>query len=209
MSVNETAKSRLLRVTLAVYLPLGGLGAGWAYFRGNSPFLAHPDPWLELSGPVAHGLSAALGLGLALGTIVLTRVWVSRFAWARELHVSFREVLGGLGGGAALVLALASGIGEELFFRAGMQPSLGWVLTSLIFGGVHVGPDRRFLPWTIWAVVMGFLLGGLYALSGSLLGPVLAHVTINAVNLSFIANHDPRGPQPTRAPRLVGREERR
>ena len=196
-------------MSLAVYIPLGALGAGWALFRGDAPLFHHPAPWLRLSNLFSHSLSVTLGLALAIGTVLLTRSWVRRFSWARELHLSFREILGGLGGVSILLIALASGIGEELFFRAGMQPSLGWVLSSLIFGGVHVGPDRRYLPWTVWAVVMGFMLGGIYQLTGSLLGPILAHVTINAVNLAFIARHDPRGPQPSKAPKLVGRNERR
>ncbi|MCB9591707.1 MAG: CPBP family intramembrane metalloprotease [Sandaracinaceae bacterium] len=209
MSVNDTTSRRIVKVTLAVYFPLGILGASWSILRGEGPFLGHPDPWLGLSGWTAHAAGAGLGVLLAGVTIGLTRAWVRRFEWARRLHLSFREIVGGLGGGAIVVLALASGIGEELFFRAGMQPTLGWVLASLIFGLVHIGPDRRFLPWTVWAVVMGFLLGAIYQATGSLLGPIVAHVGVNAVNLAHIVSHDPRGPQPSRAPSLVGHRERR
>ncbi|MBX3268929.1 MAG: CPBP family intramembrane metalloprotease [Sandaracinaceae bacterium] len=208
MSVNDTSR-RIVRITLAVYLPLGALGALWSLWRGDGPPLAHPAPWLDLSPGGAHGLSAGLGALLAGLTVLFTRAITDRFAWARALHQSFRELLGGVGGGAVVVLALASGIGEELFFRAGMQPALGWVITSILFGIVHVGPDRRFLPWTVWAIAMGFLLGALYQSTGSIVGPIVAHVAINAINLAHIVKHDPRGPRPTRTPRLVGDRERR
>lgn len=196
-------------MTLAVYVPLGAIGAAWSLWRDDGPFLDHPEPWLDLGAGWSHGLSAGLGLALAVGTVLLTRVWVRRFAWARELHLSFREILGNLSGFAVLALALTSGIGEELFFRAGMQPTLGWIIASLVFGLVHMGPDRRFLPWTAWAVAMGFLLGAIYEGTGSIVGPILAHVGINATNLAFIVGHDPRGPQPSKAPKLVGGTERR
>lgn len=209
MSVNDTTSSRIVRLTLFVYGPLAAIGAIWAIWRGSGPFLSHPEPWLDLPAPLAHGLGAALGIALAAVTIGVTRFGTRRFAWMKRLHQSFREILGGVGGVSVVVLALASGIGEEVFFRAAMQPTLGYVLTSVIFGVVHVGPDRRFLPWTLWAVLMGFLLGAVYQLTGSLLGPVIAHVTINAVNLAYIVQDDPRGPQPTRAPKLVTHRERR
>ena len=57
-----------------------------------------------------------------------------------------------------------------------------------MFGAVHVGPDpKTFFPWTIMAVVMGFVLGGMYLYTGNVLAPILAHFTINFLNLSLIA----------------------
>lgn len=210
MSVNATSRSqRIVRLTLAVYIPLAVVGAGWAWWRGAGPLLGHPDPWWELSPALSHGASVGAGLALAVLTVVLTRAWARRFRWARALHDSFREILGDLRPGAVVVLALASGIGEELFFRAGLQPFAGWVIASLLFGLVHIGPTKRYWPWTVWAVVMGFLLGAIYEGTGSILGCVLAHVLINGVNLTFIVQHDLGGPKPTRAPSLIGNKERR
>lgn len=209
MSVNDTTSRRTVRISLAVYVPLAAAGVTWATLRGAPPPFDHPRPWLELDPLQAHALGGGMGLALALATILLTRAFTRRFAWARLLHQSFREILGGLDRGAIVILALVSGIGEELFFRAGAQPTLGWALTSLLFGVVHIGPDRRFWPWTVWAIAMGLLLGGIYEATGSLVGPIVAHVAVNAVNLAHIVQHDPRGPRPTRAPRLVGTKERR
>lgn len=195
----------------AVYVPLAALGVGWAAWRAGALSLDHPEPWLALSGPLAHALSATLGLALAAVTIASTRWVTKKAAWARALHQSFREILGGLPRAAVLMLALASGVGEEAFFRLGMQPTVGWVLTSLIFGAVHVGPDRRFWVWTVWAMGMGLLLGAIYEATGSLVGPVLAHVVVNYVNLRFIVEHDPRplDERPATDPKLVARSERR
>ena len=91
----------------------------------------------------------------------------------------------------------------------GALPTLGWVATSVLFGLVHIGPGRRFLPRTAWAIAMGFALGGIYEATGSLVGPLFAHVAINGLNLAYIARHDPTGPAPSAEPSLVGQTERR
>ena len=218
MSVNDTAhrplvtRRRILLLTTCVYATLTLLGFGWAASRGRPWLFVHPQPWLALSAP--WDVVGSLGAGVALAglTLVATRALVTRSRWGRELHLAFREIVGGLDGVAVLALALASGIGEEVFFRGALQPSLGLVPTSILFGLLHIGPDRRFLMWTPWALLMGLLLGVMYEATGSLYGCVLAHVAINYENLQFIRSHDPRAPSasdPPAGPRLVSREERR
>src|ERR1041384_2077427 len=60
--------------------------------RGN------PDLYRYCSGAM-WGLLAGPGIGFALGLVVvgLTRVATDRFDWARNLHASFRDLLGPLG----------------------------------------------------------------------------------------------------------------
>jgi membrane protease YdiL (CAAX protease family) len=81
------------------------------------------------------------------------------------------------------VLAIASGVGEEAFFRGVIQPYVGIVMASLIFGLAHLAPRRDLLPWTLFSVLAGFLLGGLFEATGNLIAPVVAHAGINLVNL--------------------------
>ncbi|MBD0357552.1 MAG: CPBP family intramembrane metalloprotease [Rubrobacter sp.] len=56
-------------------------------------------------------------------------------------------------------------------------------MTSLLLGVLHVGPDRRYLVWTVWAVGAGFLFGALYEWTGGILAPMTAHVLHNAATL--------------------------
>ncbi len=85
---------------------------------------------------------------------------------------------------ASLVLvALFSGVGEEVFFRGAVQQEFGLVAASLLFGLAHVGPDRRYLLWTAWAVAAGFVFGSLFEITGGLLAPILAHTAHNAASL--------------------------
>jgi membrane protease YdiL (CAAX protease family) len=111
----------------------------------------------------------------------------------RWLAAEVRGVLGFCSPSACFGLALASAVGEEVFFRGAMQPAVGLGLTSLAFGIVHVGPDRRFLLWTAFASVLGLGLGWLLEWTGSLLGCILAHFTINFLNLLQIMRLGSRG----------------
>jgi len=85
-----------------------------------------------------------------------------------------------------VILALASSIGEELLFRGALMPWLGIWLQAAIFALLHVGPGRRFLPWTVSAFVLGLLFGALAQWTGNLGGPIAAHFAINFLNLRYI-----------------------
>lgn len=132
------------------------------------------------------GVGPALGAALGLGVVALTRVATSRFQWARDLHASFRDLLGSLSTREIVILALASSIGEELLFRGALLPWMGVWLQGLVFAALHVGPGRRFLPWTISAAVLGLAFGGLAIWTGNLGGPIAAHFAINFLNLRYI-----------------------
>jgi membrane protease YdiL (CAAX protease family) len=82
-----------------------------------------------------------------------------------------------------VLVSFFSGVGEEAFFRGALQPEIGLVASSLLFGVLHVGPDRRYLVWTVWALGAGFLFGLLYLWTGGILAPMTAHVLHNAATL--------------------------
>lgn len=80
-------------------------------------------------------------------------------------------------------VSIFSGVGEEAFFRGAVLQEFGLVISSLLFGLAHIGPDRRYLVWTAWAVLAGFVFGAIFEASGGLLAPVVAHAGHNAATL--------------------------
>ncbi len=132
-------------------------------------------------------LDVALGAGVGLVVVGLSRVLEYAFEWARALSHSMKALLGDMDSSTILILAVFSALGEELLFRGLLQPAIGIVWSSLIFGGLHIGPNRSYIPWTIMAVGMGFAFGGMFYYTGNLLAPILAHFTINYFNLAAIA----------------------
>ena len=107
-----------------------------------------------------------------------------------------------------MVMALASGVGEELFFRGCLTPLVGVFLSSAAFGVLHQVRGRARWAWAGWATVMGLAFATIYELTGHLVGPILAHVTINLVNLRYLRDHDPEA-KPRTLGGLLARRARR
>src|SRR5439155_26667986 len=121
-----------------------------------------------------------------------SRLSVHRFEWARALHRDLRGLLGPLPDSEIVVLSLASSMGGQIFFRGAMMPVVGLSLSSGIFALLHIGPKVRFLPWTISSLIAGLMFGQLFLWSGDLTGPVVAHFTVNFLNLRYLAANDLR-----------------
>ena len=176
---------------LLIYLPLTLLACAWTMWRRAQWPFDHPHPWLTHAYDTRLLLSVAAAIVLAAVVIGTTRALVVRAKWAADLHTEFRRVLGPRSHAEIVALALSSGLAEEIFFRGALQPSAGLFVSALVFGCVHVGPTKTFVPWTLWAFAMGLALGLIYEATGVLWGPVLAHVAINYWNMRFIVAHDP------------------
>ena len=90
-------------------------------------------------------------------------------------------------------IAAASSIGEEVFFRGALAPHVGVWAQAALFALLHIGPRGprgRFLPWTFFSFIVGLAMGALFLHFGDLGGPIVAHFTINFLNLRYIATHD-------------------
>ena len=131
---------------------------------------------------------AAGGLAAAV-VILISQQITERTRFGARSARALGSVLGRLEWWHCLVLAAVSGVAEEAFFRGAVQPRFGLVAASLLFGLAHFAPRRDLLPWTLFSIAAGFLLGALFEATGNLVAPVVAHVGINAVNLRFLSVH--------------------
>ena len=137
-------------------------------------------------GDGKHGLRDA-GLGLGSGLMVVLLTWFARNLKAvKALNAEFRESLGTPNMWVITVLAVTSSVGEEVLFRGGLQPLIGFWLTVLIFGFVHGGAAARYRVWALFATAAGVLLGWLTEFTGNLLAPMLCHFTVNYFNLHLV-----------------------
>jgi membrane protease YdiL (CAAX protease family) len=135
-------------------------------------------------------LSPLLGLAIALIVVALTRWVTAHTVWAKTLHRDFRELLGPLTTKEMIILAAASSIGEELLFRGTLMPWIGVWPQAVAFALLHVGPGKRFLPWTASAFLLGVGLGYAAEETGNLGAPIAAHFAINLLNLRYIVRVD-------------------
>ncbi|OGQ90642.1 MAG: hypothetical protein A2289_06115 [Deltaproteobacteria bacterium RIFOXYA12_FULL_58_15] len=131
-------------------------------------------------------IAIASGLGVGLVMVAASRLAAANLQWAAQLAEEFRSLIGPLSGRQALAVAAASAVAEELLFRGILQPPLGLWLTAAIFGVLHIGPNIRFLPWTVMACGAGLAFGWLFHWTSSLAAPILAHATVNYLNLRYL-----------------------
>jgi membrane protease YdiL (CAAX protease family) len=186
------------------YVLLGALAVWLAEsVRGHSAYLL-TSPWLVFSTEGgAHLFSALLGLAIAASVVLSTRFLVHRFRFVQNLHSDLRPLALSLSSKMVLLVALTSALGEELLFRGLLLPWLGLVPQALIFGALHqTGTQSRWV-WIIWAFAVGLAFGAIYQLTGSLVGPLIAHALINALNFSYLKSHDP-GAEPRALGGLLG-----
>ena len=164
------------------------LGRFAALFYGSLALVA--ALWCGLRGFDVRLLGESLGASALLGIITpacTVALGLLAYRFLPTLREISEELAPRLVDGAAstslVLVAIFSGVGEEAFFRGALQQEFGLVVASVLFGLVHIGPDRRYLVWTAWAVLAGFVFGYLYEVSGGLLAPILAHSGHNAATL--------------------------
>ena len=129
---------------------------------------------------------ALISLIVAFIIIFASYICTNFTNYFNELKKIFTDFLSHLNLLGIIILALASGIGEEMLFRGVIQSYAGLYATSIIFGLFHIGPSLKFVPWTIFAIIMGFILGALKIYTGGLFAPILVHTIVNLVNMIMI-----------------------
>lgn len=155
----------------------------WNTVRGREPLAF---------GPVPLGL--ALGVAAACVTVSLGLLVYRLVPAMRKIAAELApRLVDGTRRSELAQVSVFSGVGEEALFRGALQPEVGLVASALIFGAAHVGPDRRYLVWTAWALFAGFLFGALYELSGGVLAPMSAHVLHNAATFLLWKRSRERG----------------
>ncbi len=177
---------RFVRFAAVFYGLLVVTAAVWSGLRGIELPVFGPRPMTGL----------LLGLATAAGTLSTSLLAYRLVPITRKLAEELAPTLvDGTDRAGLVLLALFSGIGEEVFFRGAVQQEFGIVISSIVFGLAHVGPDRRYLLWTAWAVVAGVVFGLLFEATGGLLAPVTAHAAHNAATLLIWKRSRGRGPE--------------
>jgi len=168
----------LLRIALPFYGIVALFAVGFALFSAGIT---------RLFGEVAARPTGLLGgLGVGLGLVALTRVGASGWAPMVRMTRSLEELVGPITWTTALLLALVSGFAEELLFRGALWPHLGLIGTTLLFGLIHVLPRRSLWLYPVFATLAGLFLGLVREGTGSVWPPIVAHVTVNALNLAWL-----------------------
>ena len=125
------------------------------------PRLQLDTSWGDPRRDIAIGLLAALVLAaIELRAAGARARQLDRDGVRAVYHELLVPLFARLSRPGIVLIGIAAGIGEEWLFRGVVQPPLGLVPASVLFGLAHVG-GRRMLPFGVWATAMGLVLGGL------------------------------------------------
>ncbi len=156
---------------------LGGVGSG---IRWGPLVEFHPIPWIV--GPAA-------GAGLAgLNALLLLAGGPSNplYRWIfRPFRRALLNRLPPLSWEDIILISVMSGLAEEILFRGWLQTTLGLIPASILFGVVHVW-GREGIGYGLYATGLGAVLGALFAWTGNLWTPVLAHGVNNLLGLGAV-----------------------
>ena len=159
-------RATFLRLEWCLSLGLIALAGTWAWLRGI--------PLPALLVPHARDVAAGVIVGALLWTSIpllraapeMARLWQTLLVpFSRSLTI-----------GDVIVVALLSGVSEELFFRGILLPEIGLLASSALFGLLHA-LNRVY---AIWAALTGAVFALLAVTAGSLVAPIVAHALYNA-----------------------------
>jgi hypothetical protein len=171
-----------LRLVLSFYGVMAGVAVAWRLaVDGVLPWLAAPGAAVA---PLGARLAAGLGAGLVL--VWVSRELTERTAAGRALSDALARLVGPVGPVRAWLLAGVSGLAEELLFRGALQPRVGGLAATLLFAAAHFVPLPGLRSWAAFALAAGAVFGALFALTGDLLAPFLAHAVVNGLNLAWL-----------------------
>jgi len=149
--------------------------------------------WRTLfTAPLAPTYQLLLGQGLALVAAAVSyglfRLTAKSESSARTIQAYARLDLGGLN---PLWISVAAAIGEEMLFRAALQPLLGIWITSILFLVTHM-PVYRFRQFDRATLVQALGLFGTSVVLGfvfervGLIAAMLVHLWIDVVGLMLV-----------------------
>jgi uncharacterized protein len=179
---------RIFTLGAFAYALLAALAGLISAYRGS--LLVTTEPWLPFSAGMRIMASIGGGVALAAITVFSTPILVRASARARALRDDLRPNLRHATDASLVVMAFASGVSEELFFRGALVQWLGVVASSALFGLVHQTRGSARWLWVSWASAMGVLLALLFQATGYLAGCIVAHVAVNAANLRFVRDYE-------------------
>lgn len=187
-----------LHVAAVIYGLFAVVAIVWRDAMGASAF--HDGAPLSGTHAIALPLSASLGAltGVAAGAV--SRALARGPRWGQGLYLALRDALASTPRDRTSLVGLtvAAAIGEELFFRGALLPTLrdshgvavAVAASSLGFGLLHAPWSRRMIPWSVMAAVMGVVFSALYLITGEVLAPMLAHAVVNHENLGFLLDRE-------------------
>lgn len=184
--------NRYTFINLAL-LTLLGFGLAGYFLITNT---LDQDFWEILTGKAFWAYQ--LALGIAYGLLVAMIGWqIIKLPFQRQTRYKYASLIQNLNlkFSDIILVSFCAGIGEELFFRGGIQPLAGVWVTSIIFVALHGYLNPFNWKLSIYGIYMTLVIAGIgylkihYGLASSM----IAHTIIDIYLLYKLNNEHLEG----------------
>ena len=164
---------------------IGFLASGWYYIRSDGR-----DPLAEFTNGINPALQVVYGLGLGIVCAFISCWFLKRKFMEDQLQPYIDLVKPfNLKMSDIVFVSLCAGVGEEYFFRAGLQPSWGIITTSIFFVAIHgyLNPFKKIFYYGIVLTLMICLMGWFYEKFG-LISSMTAHALYDVIMFKVLVD---------------------
>lgn len=179
-------RKNLLIIITAQSLFLVFISLLWMSIRSSEISFFDPISFLEddiFKNMIINQDSILKGVYLGSGLFILSNIIVFLTPQLKKsLKLLDEMIIGKLETRDAFLIALLSGISEEIFFRGILQNGIGLIPSSIVFALLHF-PSKEFLVYSLWTFLAGLFFGNIYEMTGNLFIPIVAHIINNLIAL--------------------------
>ncbi len=168
-------------LTLLGYSLVGLLLIYFVQQRDINDVLQGEALWLQILVGLVYGIVTALGISAIVDTKAFTpvRTFFTELMDMLRFKLSFTD---------GFFISLYAGIGEEMLFRAGIQPIIGLWATSVLFIALHGYIRFKHYSWVLFGIIMVLMsagLGYLYEYLG-LVSAMTAHAAFDVMGFRHL-----------------------
>lgn len=175
---SATALTTGLLQQLLAFVAIAYVVVGYRNYRTGEEATARLGIQRPTPTQITFGLAGVLAAFVAANIGGLLTQWLQPDVLG-GLEESIEAITSGVTNPfVAIVLALSSGIGEEIFFRGALQPRFGMVLTALLFTFLHA---QYGFTWVLLGLFLIGMIFGWLAKNHGTMAAVIAHVVYNLV----------------------------
>lgn len=161
---------------LLAYVLIAYVAVGYRNYRNGDESTRRLGIQVPTSTQVIFGLAGVVAAFVAAYIGALLTDWLQPDKVA-SIEESMQAMMAGVTNPfVAIVLAVSTGFGEEIFFRGAIQPRMGMVLTAILFTFLHA---QYGFTWILLGLFLVGLTFGWLAKNHGTMAAVVAHVAYN------------------------------
>ncbi|MCB1198388.1 MAG: CPBP family intramembrane metalloprotease [Deltaproteobacteria bacterium] len=133
-------------------------------------------------------MDTLIGIGVGLVVVLLSQWLTVKSKAMQDLSAELYAIVGEMHLQDVFFLACFFSIGEEFLFRGIVQGHFGLLLASILFGVLHSAPGQKGRIWSLFAMIMGLVLGAEYLWRKNIFTPIWTHFIVNFFNVYLLQN---------------------